>query len=486
MVEKELEKIIDNERVFSEAGVLKQYSSDISFTPVVEPRLVVKPCNTQEVQKLVGWANAEKVNLVPVSSGPPHLRGDTVPGVAGSVIVDLSGMKKIIRIDQENRVAMIEPGVTFQELIPQLAKEGLRLNMPLLPRSSKSIIGSMLDREPVIMPVYQWDSQDPLICTEVVFGTGDIFRTGSAAGPGSIEAQWNARQAQVNPMGPGQTSFGNVLQGSQGTLGIVTWATVRCEALPALQEPFIVSSDKYESLSEFIYRMLWWKACEECLVLDRHYLAAILASSPQEYKKYAESLPRWTLFYNLAGFTYYPEEKIAYQKKALAEEAEKAGVVIDKSVSGVSADELSKLIQKPAKEPYWKLSRKGAVQDLFFQTTLNKIPHFLDIIREKAKQYNYPAIDMGIYVQPLVQGTSCHCEIALCYDPRNTEEASRIKTLYFEAGKALMDAGGFFSRPYGTLVGEVYRRDEATTAALKKVKGIFDPENIMNAGKLCF
>ena len=77
--------------------------------------------------------------------------------------------------------------VTFGELIPAAAKKGLRLNMPLQPRQTKSVVGSMLSREPVIMPHYHWDISDPIGSTEVVFGTGDMFRTGAAAGPGSIE-----------------------------------------------------------------------------------------------------------------------------------------------------------------------------------------------------------------------------------------------------------------------------------------------------------
>ena len=69
-----------------------------------------------------------------------------------------------MRVDRARRVAMVEPGVTFGELIPAVEKEGLRLNMPLLPRKSKSVVGSMLEREPVIMPKYQWDISDPLAC----------------------------------------------------------------------------------------------------------------------------------------------------------------------------------------------------------------------------------------------------------------------------------------------------------------------------------
>jgi FAD/FMN-containing dehydrogenase len=486
MAVKNLQEIVGNVNFLDNEKVLEEYSGDISFSPRVRPRCVVKLQKASQVQELVKWANETATPLIPVSSGSPHFRGDTVPSGGGAVIVDLSGLKEVTRIDTINRIAMIETGVTFSELIPRLEKAGLRLNMPLLPRANKSVVGSMLDREPVIMPLYQWDSQDPLTCVEVVFGSGDSFRTGSAAGPGTLEDQWNARQAQVNPMGPGQTSFGNVIQGAQGTLGIVTWATVRCEILPALQKPFFIGSDKYEKLAEFVYRMLWWKAGDECLILNNSNLAAVFAKNPEEYKKLKKSLPQWTLFFCLAGFEYYPEEKIAYQEKALAAEAKRAGLAIGDSIPGASPDKLLRLLDKPAEEPYWKLRLKGACQDIFFLTTLDKAPQFVKIIQEKAGQHGYTASDIGIYIQPMVQGTSCHCEFDLFYDPQNAGEAVRIKELYTQAGEALMNAGAFFSRPYGILVDEIYRRDAGTTAALKKVKKIFDPNNVLNPGKLCF
>ncbi len=183
--------------------------------------------------------------LVPVSSGGPHFYGDTVPSTGDAVIVDLSGMKKVDLIDPFERVAsMVEPGVTFGELIPAVAKEGLRLNMPLQPRATKSVVGSMLSREPVIMPHYHWDISDPIGSTEVVFGTGDMFRTGAAAGPGDIAEQRAGGGVQKEAAGPSAMSLHRLLQGAQGTMGIVTWASVRCELIPEREQPyFIASSD---------------------------------------------------------------------------------------------------------------------------------------------------------------------------------------------------------------------------------------------------
>ena len=146
MIEEKLVKIVGAGNVSHEPATLNEYSKDMSFVNTVKPDYVVKPRNAGDVEKIVKLANETLTPLVPVSSGPPHFRGDTVPGIGGAVIVDLSGMKKIIRVDRRNRVAMCEPGVTFDELIPAVAKEGLRLNMPLLPRKSKSVIGSMLER----------------------------------------------------------------------------------------------------------------------------------------------------------------------------------------------------------------------------------------------------------------------------------------------------------------------------------------------------
>jgi len=483
---KELKEIVGVKNIQDNETVLEEYSKDFSFAPKVRPRCVVKPKSAADVQALIQWANESATPLVPVSSGAPHFRGDTVPSIGGAVIVDLSGLKQVVRIDKRNRIAMVETGVTFGELLPQIEKAGLKLNLPLLPRANKSVIGSMLEREPVIMPLYQWDAIDPLTCIEVIFGTGDLFRTGSAAGPGSLEDQWKAKQAQVNPMGPGQTDFARVVQGAQGTMGIVTWSTIRCELAPSIQKPFMVGSNSLEKLSEFVYKMLWLKSVEECFILNNANLAAIIAKSPAEYANLKNSLPQWILFFSLAGFEYFPEERIAYQEKAMMDAAQKIGVTPTNSVGGVSAYEILRLVNKPSAEPYWKLNQKGACQDIFFLTTLDKSAKFIQVMQTQAEQAGWSASDIGMYVQPAVQGTSCHVEFNLFYDPKNAKETAKVQDLYLAASEALINAGAFFSRPYGAIADMAYRRDAETTAALRKVKGIFDPKNIMNAGKLCF
>jgi FAD/FMN-containing dehydrogenase len=487
IAEDKLAKIVGAGNINREPAILEEYSRDMSFVDAIKPGCVVRPRNTADIKALVRLASETLTPLVPVSSGAPHFRGDTVPGIGGAVIVDLSGMKKIIRIDRDNRVAMFEPGVTFEELIPAVAKEGLRLNMPLLPRQSKSVTGSLLEREPVVMPKYHWDIGDPLACVEVIFGTGDMFRTGAAAGPGSLEEQWAAGGAQKEAAGPSAFSLYRVIQGAQGTMGIVTWASVRCELIPKLEEPFFIGSSNLDKILEMVHWLIRLRLVNECFVLNNINMAAILSKKwPGDYRELRDALPPWVLFYNIAGYEYLAEERVSGQIDDIMEIAGRIGLEPAQAIGEISAHQVLKAVQRPSGEPYWKLRHKGACHDVFFLTIHDNLPGILDTMYTGANGMGYPASEMGIYLQPIVQGTNCHVEFNLFYDPENRSESGRIRDLSERVTASLTARGAFFSRPYGAGALAIINRDAATVAALKKVKSVLDPGHIMNPGKLCF
>ncbi len=482
-----LAKIVGKGNTSSAPATLEAYARDMSFANSVRPAYVVQPATAGEVQKLVKLANETNTPLVPVSSGAPHFRGDTVPGTGGAVIVDLSRMKKVILVDRARRVAMVEPGVTFGELIPAVNKEGLRLNMPLLPRKSKSVVGSILEREPVIMPKYQWDMSDPLACAGIFFGTGDEFRTGQSAGPGTIEEQWAVGGVQKAPYGPGTASLHRLIQGAQGTMGIVTWISLRCEIRPSLEEPFVLGSLNLGPLLELTSWLIRLRMVNECFILNNTNLAAIFTKKwPKAYQGLKDALPPWTLFYTVAGYEYLPEERVSSHIKDITDITQRLGVKAAKAVGGISANEILKAVQKPSEEPYWKLRCKGSCQDIFFLTIHDKIEGQLRVMNDLAEKSGCAASNVGVYVQPVVQGTGYHCEFNLFYDPENQSERSRVKELSTSGTKNLMADGAFFSRPYGDEARMIINRDAATVAVLHKFKKIFDPNNVMNPGKVCF
>jgi FAD/FMN-containing dehydrogenase len=98
---KGLEAVVGRGAVSDDPEVLRGYSGCLGPMKPGEPGkplLVVKPRNTGEVQMIVRLANQLGLNLIPASSGTPRFRGSTVPAGEG-VIVDLSGMDNIIRIN---------------------------------------------------------------------------------------------------------------------------------------------------------------------------------------------------------------------------------------------------------------------------------------------------------------------------------------------------------------------------------------------------
>ena len=493
-IKEELERIAGAGNVLDDEKTLEEYSRDESFVHPIKPRCVVKvkgsedPDKThEEVQAIVRWANETSTPLVPLSSGPPHFRGDTVPGVGGAVVVDMSGMNRIIRVNYREQMAMIEPGVTFTELIPELEKEGMRPHMPLIPRGSKSVLGSYLEKEPIIMPRHHWCSIDPILCVRTILGSGDMLQTGTGAGLWPLEVEWTQKKAQKF-WSSEQYDIVKMSQSSQGTISIITWASVKCALLPQIHKLYLVPCDRLEPLIDFAYMLLRYRWGEEILFLNNQNLASILAEGKEDIETLREVLPPYVLILGIVGLPeFFPEDRVAYQEADIKELAQRYGVVPGEAMPGVSGEEVKRALYTPTDGIPWKLRSKGGCQDVFFVTTLDRTPEFIKVMYTQAEAYGYPATDMGIYLQPIVQGTSCHCEFNLTYDPADPRETDKVKRLITEGARVLVDKGGYFYRPYGPWKEIAYSRVSGEEfAALKKMKRIFDPKGILNPGKACF
>ena len=485
-IKEKLIDIVGEASVLDDPNILEAYSRDQSFVLPIRPWCVVRPQNADDVQAIVILANQTQTPLVPVSSGPPHFYGDTVPSATGAVIVDLSGMNRIIRINRRNRITIIEPGVTYDQLQPELAKKGLRLTTPLLPRANKSVISSLMERQPGLISKYQWAILDPLRCVEVIWGNGDRLMTGEAGSYGKLEEEWALNRAQVTPRGPEQVDFYKLVSAAQGSMGIVTWASVKCEVLPQIHKLFFVPSQRLGDLIDFAYRLLRFRFGDELLLLNSSNLASILGDGVDEMRALKERLPTWVLLVGVAGRSILPRERVEFQEKDIWDIARQFGLPLMQAIPGAREGDVRKALLNPSREPYWKLRYKGGWQDIFFITTLDKTPEFLRTMDSLAEEHNYPSLDIGVYIQPVHQGAGCHCEFVLPYDPDNRAEVSRVKSLFTRASEQLLNHGAFFSRPYGIWAKMAFNRDAQTTMALKRVKAIFDPNNVMNPGKLCF
>ena len=467
----EIKKILGKDKVSNSEKTLSEYSGN------EPPSLVVWPTSTEEIVNLVKWANKNFIPLVPTSSTGPKLRGSSLPKVKNAIVVDLTKMQKILRIDSKNKVAMIEPGVTYDQLIPELEKEGLRPLMPLLPKASKSVLTSCLDREPITTPRYHWDTTDPLLCTETVFGTGDVLRTGAAAGPGTIEEQWESGQAQKNPQGPSQFDPFRLVQGAQGTIGIVTWITMKCEKLPDKQLFLLAQSDDLDSLQEFNYTLFRRRLADEHFMLNAVSLNALLSTN----KMYSP----WTLVLGVSGHGMISDEELSYRTSDIRDIAAKTNVNLQENFDAIRSSDIEGILNRVSRVPYWKLEVAGNCFEVMFTTTLDRAQEFYDMFCNVAEECEFPVGQIGAYVQPTNQGTNTHVGFDLYY--RLDEDTESAIALLEKGQKKLLNEGAYFSRPYGVITDAVFEKaSPMTVTAMKRVKAIFDPNNILNPGTLCF
>ncbi|KAF4978064.1 hypothetical protein FDECE_18272, partial [Fusarium decemcellulare] len=184
------------------------------------PMGAVRPATVGEVREVVKLANELRVPIWTVSRGKNLGYGGSAPVVAGSVILDLHRMRRIIEINEEYAYAIVEPGVTFMDLYDEIQKQGLNLWLSVPALGWGSIVGNTLERGIGYTPEgAHYKHQSGM---EVVLPNGDLLRTGMGA----------VKDSKIFPLYSG--GFGPGLDGLffQSNFGVVTKMGVHMSPAP--------------------------------------------------------------------------------------------------------------------------------------------------------------------------------------------------------------------------------------------------------------
>jgi FAD/FMN-containing dehydrogenase len=195
------------------------------------------------------------------------------------------------------------------------------------------------------------------------------------------------------------------------------------------------------------------------------------------------ALPPYLCLQNIAGFERMPGERVAYQEKDIRAIASRHGLSMNTSLGSISAEGLLRAATRPCGETDWRHRPQGGCLSLFFLTTLDRAPGFIDIFAELAGGSGLDAENTGCYIQPVVQNHACHVELMVPFSPGDAAGVERMHALEKKAVSALAEAGAFFSRPYGSAADIAFVRDPLNYELLRKTKAIFDPKRVLNSGK---
>ncbi|MEI6127470.1 MAG: FAD-binding oxidoreductase [Pseudomonadota bacterium] len=460
-----LNEIAGADNVISDSLSLDGYAHDGSFVKPLKPLCAVRPADVEEVQAIVRLANREKIALFPFSSGTTY-QGAHIPSERG-ITVDLRRMNKIDLLDTVARNAIIEPGVTFAQLARAAQEKGLKPMTPVGIPEEASVLATYLENTPLYLwPRYKtWETLN----VKMVLPRGELMGTGQMALPASDRPyHWATNFAVLN----------RLFFGAQGTLGIAVKAAVTLRNLVEHRKYLVLPLENIEKLPALSTTLMHQEANDEYFVTNAAYFACLFANDNAEIASLKKSLPPWLAVIGISG---NDEAEVAYKQLDIKDALDRFGLKGDTALPGM-ADLQSRLVRE-IDHPRGMLNQrryKGGCSYIACMVSNAQLNPLYNLTLQHAQRQGEAPAELGWMIMPLNFGGSYYFEPNLYYSP----EDGRAKELFLNISKALIHAGAFFPRPYPLWAEEVYFRIGSYHRKIKMCKQLFDPNNIMNPGKL--
>ncbi len=282
----ELKDALGAPKVRDDDITLTTYAFD--FVPGVfrKPDFVVLPDDVEDVRKVLPIANRHKVPVTVLSAGI-NVAALAVPLEHG-LVLDLRRMNKIIEINADSGYAVVEPGVTFDELTARLRTLGYRCHMTTAPPAA-SVIGNYLSRS---SGTFCTRHLDPMIDLEVVFPDGTVTTTGSSHFPGA------GRGLRYGP-GP---DLGGMFCMAHGTLGIVTKASVRIYPVNEANRLLFATFEDYDSSVKFVKDVVLNNLGEHCIIYSWRMWLDGFAKGTMQLDRPPEGVPYNAVTVSMWGY----------------------------------------------------------------------------------------------------------------------------------------------------------------------------------------
>jgi len=237
---REMAAALGNDRVFFDQQDRMAYSDQFAWEPERHmPGGAVAPETLEEVQEAVRIADRNRVPIWPISRGKNLGYGSAAPVVAGSIVMDLSRMKRI-EVDADNGTVLLEPGVGFFDLYDHLRDNGIPLWLSVPGNSWGSVAGNALDRG---VGYTTYGDHAARICgIEMVLANGEVVRTGTGAMSNS--STWQLYKPGFGP------SWDAML--CQSNFGVITKVGMWLLPEPEAVAGFDIECDKPEDLEWLI------------------------------------------------------------------------------------------------------------------------------------------------------------------------------------------------------------------------------------------
>ncbi len=418
-----------------------------------QPTAVVLPRETAEVAAVVRACNAAGVPFVPRGAGT-GLSGGAV-ALSGAVVIECQRMNRVLEIDPEDRVAVVQPGVVNVEVSKAAAPHGLLFAPDPSSQQACTVGGNVAENSGGPHTLKYGTTTNHVLALELVLPSGEVVRLGSRSGA------------------PAGYDLVGAVVGSEGTLGIVTEATVRLVPIPEAVEtllgifPDVVSACR--AVGAIIREGLVPAALE---IVDQRTIAAVEASV------YAAGLPLdagAVLLVELDG----PRVAVAAQLERVRALSSAAG-----------ARRVDVARDAAERQRFWR-ARKGAfgamgrlAPDLYVHDAVvprTRLPEVLARVCEIGDRY-------ALRLSNVFHAGDGNLHPNISFDRRDQDELRRVLAAGEEILRTCVEAGGVISGEHGIgtekqdFMGLLF--GEADLDAMRRLRDAFDPEHACNPGKV--
>ncbi|MBS1533116.1 MAG: FAD-binding protein [Bacteroidetes bacterium] len=451
-----IKAVVGEDSVVSNHDDLEKYSHDETEDLHYYPEIAVKPKSPEEISALLKFCN-EKLIPVTVRGAGTGLSGGALP-VKGGLLISMERFNHILNIDEENLQATVEPGVITETFMDAVAEKGLLYPVDPASKGSCFIGGNVSHGSGGPRVVKYGTIREYILNLQVVLPDGDIIWTG--ANTLKYASGYNLTQLMI---------------GSEGTLGVVTKIVTKLIPRPTQDALMLASFATNE---------------EACAAVSAIFRAGVVPSALEFMERRGLE---WVIKYDGLNFdlkegieAFLLIEVDGTNQDVIFSECEKINGVLDQH----NCKDVLFADTAAQKEELWRLRRTMAVSvkshSVFKEEDTvvprAKLPQLIKGIKEAGKKYHFDSVCFGH-----AGDGNLHVNILkgeMSDEDWNTKLKDGIKEIF----ELTVSLGGTLSGEHGIgLVQKEYmpiKYGEAHFELWRGIKKVFDPNGIMNPGKI--
>ncbi|HNR95647.1 MAG: putative FAD-linked oxidoreductase [Chloroflexi bacterium ADurb.Bin180] len=446
-----LQNLVGPDRVSVRGADLEAHSHDESFHGPYLPEVVVWPQNAAEISAILRHANEHRIPVTPWCGGS-SLEGNPLP-VCGGILLDVYRMNQILEVREADLQVVVQPGIVYDELNKRLARYGLFF--PPAPGSSDvATIGGMVANNSSGMHAVKYGAtKDYVQQLEVVLPDGEIIRCG--------------RPVLKSASG---YDLCRLIIGSEGTLGVVTEITLRLRIRPEAVAAVAVFPTM-EAAAEAIYRINRYGPMPAALELMDPTIIEIVNAWT-----HSSLVAAPTLVIEFHGVPAGIEQELELSEETCRD----AGCTSFER--GIAIAEREKLwhARKQAHEAVKQLNA-GC------RTEIGDIVVPISRYTEAVAQAYRLASELNVRIATFGHAGDGNLHVEMLSGLNDRQELERAHEFNRRLVTWVLSVGGTCTGEHGVGIGKrefMQAEHGASLALMKRIKGLLDPNGIMNPGKL--